>query len=49
MKNILKPLAVLAAAAIAFGAQAADFPAKDKQDLFRIGVAVGNTFCRGAR
>jgi tripartite-type tricarboxylate transporter receptor subunit TctC len=50
MNKILKPLAVLAAAAAtAFGAQAADFPAKDKVITIIVPFAAGGPTDRVAR
>jgi tripartite-type tricarboxylate transporter receptor subunit TctC len=50
MKNILKPLAVLAAAAaVAVGAQAADYPAKDKPITIIVPFAAGGPTDRVAR
>jgi tripartite-type tricarboxylate transporter receptor subunit TctC len=49
MKNILKPLALVAAAALAFGAQAADFPAKDKPVTIIVPFAAGGPTDRVAR
>src|SRR3569832_443306 len=49
MKNILMPLAVLAAAAVAFGVQAADFPAKDKPITIIVPFAAGGPTDKVAR